>query len=343
MLLSIIIPFYNSEAYISRCIESLYHQGLNESDFEVILVNDGSTDGSMKICESFTLEHSNIKIITQQNQGLSSSRNVGINESNGIYICFVDSDDFWAANGLSKVVPYCAEQPDIIRFWCKLVYNDIPPVETAVEGDVTFRGQGFDYLKNYGLETFCWNYLYKKKFLLSNRLFFCPGIIGEDFRFMADVFLKNPTVVSLSISLYNYMIREESISTDRNITKKRKWAVDFLGTLSYINGLLAPFQESDEVLYDKCCSSLQSRILLLFSRILAADFSKSEFKEILTLCQKEELLPVVIRHRIFSRKERLSFALCNTLYALPFFYPVARLLYRIVYSPHIYPYLNRNY
>ena len=342
MLLSIIIPFYNTQAYISRCIESLYHQGLKESVFEVILVNDGSTDSSMQICESFASDHSNIKIITQHNQGLSVSRNVGINEANGKYICFVDSDDFLAADGLSKVVPYCEEHPDIIRYWCKLVYNDNQPVETAVRGEVTFCGKGFDYIKKYGLETFCWNYLFKKEFLLSNSLSFYPGIKGEDFRFMADVFFKNPTVVSLSHLLYNYMIREGSISTSKNIANKRQWVTDFLDTIIYIKGELKSFRLFDEVLYSKGCSSLQGRMPRLFSLILDANLSKTEFKEIMALCQKEGFLPIEIHHQVFSRKERQLFVICNTIYTYPLFYHLASLLYRKVYAPHIHRYLNRN-
>lgn len=342
MLLSIIVPIYNTQIYLSRCIESLYNQGLCEMDFEVILVNDGSTDGSLVLCERYACEHSNIRIITQHNQGLSLSRNIGILWAKGKYVCFVDSDDYLAADGLSKVIEYCDGQHDIIRCWCHMVYNDIKPKDIVNEGNVTFDGSGHDYLKKFGLETFCVNCLYKKEYLLTNNLFFCPNIYGEDIRFMADVLLRNPFVLSLSYSFYNYMIREGSISTNKDMVKNRKWVEDLLGTLTYINKKLAPFSTTDEVLFFKCHYSLQGRIPVLISRILAADYSKKEFKEITAHCRKETLLPIKIHHQKLSRKARLSYALCNFLCTFPLVYPCARFFYQRIFTRIIYPHFNRS-
>ena len=102
--LSIIVPVYNVEKYIYKCIDSLYHQGLSDDCFEIIIVNDGTLDTSMKIVSSFVDQHSNIKIINQENQGLSVARNNGLAQAEGDYILFVDSDDFIVDNSLGIIL-----------------------------------------------------------------------------------------------------------------------------------------------------------------------------------------------------------------------------------------------
>ena len=102
--LSIIIPVYNVEKYIEVCIESLYKQNISEDEFEVILINDGSTDNSLSILQRFEIQHTNITVISQRNQGLSVTRNNGIKAAKGEYILFVDSDDLIIKNSLKTLL-----------------------------------------------------------------------------------------------------------------------------------------------------------------------------------------------------------------------------------------------
>ena len=100
-LVSIIVPVFNVEKYLSRCINSLVAQDYKQ--LEIILVNDGSTDSSMTICKEYEKKDNRIKIINQQNQGLSMARNAGLKLAHGKYICFVDSDDWVEKDYVSYV------------------------------------------------------------------------------------------------------------------------------------------------------------------------------------------------------------------------------------------------
>ncbi len=122
MLISIIVPVYNTEAFLERCLQSLLRQGLAEDEFEIILVNDGSTDGSLQICEKYSKIHDNIRIISQANGGIGAARNTGMSLARGEYVCFVDSDDDLSENGLSEMITYCDSEVDAIRFWCRIVH-----------------------------------------------------------------------------------------------------------------------------------------------------------------------------------------------------------------------------
>ena len=100
-LISIIVPIYKVEKYIAKCIESLIEQ--TYSTYEIILVNDGSTDNSLEICNSFKKRDKRIKVYTKENGGLSDARNYGLKKAVGSYICFIDSDD-WVDNDFIEVL-----------------------------------------------------------------------------------------------------------------------------------------------------------------------------------------------------------------------------------------------
>ena len=110
-LLSIIVPVYNVEEYLPHCINSLLDQGLTEKQYEIILVNDGSTDNSPVICQSYVDKYPFIHCYSQKNQGLSGARNTGMKHVKGKYVQFVDSDDFLQPNSI-KAVLEAAEKYD---------------------------------------------------------------------------------------------------------------------------------------------------------------------------------------------------------------------------------------
>ena len=116
-LLSIIVPVYNVEKYLSKCLDSLLAQDIPISDYEIIIVNDGSTDSSLVIAESYSQTNSNIRVISQLNKGLGGARNTGIRSSEGKYLFFVDSDDTIQKNTLKPLLE-CMESKklQVLRF-----------------------------------------------------------------------------------------------------------------------------------------------------------------------------------------------------------------------------------
>ena len=107
--LSIIVPVYNVEKYIRPCIESVFNQGLDDNCFEVIIVNDGTTDNSMEMITDIIRQHNNVTIINQENQGLSVARNNGIAIAKGQYILMPDSDDLLIDNSLKPLLEIATE------------------------------------------------------------------------------------------------------------------------------------------------------------------------------------------------------------------------------------------
>src|SRR5690606_27089299 len=116
LLLSIVIPVYNVSEYVEKCIRSCYNQAVNQSCYEIIVINDGSKDDSLAICERLQEEFTDLKIITQNNKGLSGARNTGIANAHGKYIWFVDSDDWIEDNCLIEIFELIKSY-DVDVFW----------------------------------------------------------------------------------------------------------------------------------------------------------------------------------------------------------------------------------
>lgn len=119
---SFIIPVYNVEKYVAQCIESLCEQ--KEKNIEIILIDDGSTDSSLKICKEYKERDDRIKVIYQVNQGACVARNKGLVEAKGDWICFVDGDDWVEKNICSDISPYMDQDYDIIFFSYNKIYGN---------------------------------------------------------------------------------------------------------------------------------------------------------------------------------------------------------------------------
>ena len=219
MDLSIIIPVYNVEKYIRPCIESIFKQGLNENDFEVIIVNDGSTDKSMELIDDIINQHKNITVINQENQGLSVARNNGIAAAKGEYILMPDSDDLFIKNSLKPIIEKAVQtKVDLILadYW-PMTNSEIessslsmPTISNMVFLEKSGKEMFYEYLKpNYYT---VWRTLYKTEFLRQKNLSFVPGIYCQDKPFTHEVYLKADKCLVVSWPIYIYRRHSESIS-----------------------------------------------------------------------------------------------------------------------------------
>lgn len=212
---SIVIPVYNIKEYLADCLDSVLAQSL--SDFEVILVNDGSTDGSDALCDAYAAQHPQIHVVHQSNQGVSVARNTGLELAQGEYVLFLDSDDWWEPNLLELLEPLTKKSPDVIEFGYKKIY---PLGQTeCVYPTLTANGEGgSQYLLQIfensampiGSSCTC---AYRRQLLLDHNLFYTAGIrYGEDLKFRLMVLQKAASIYTLPEALYLYRMRESSVT-----------------------------------------------------------------------------------------------------------------------------------
>lgn len=218
--ISIIVPIYNVEKYLDRCITSI----LNQSYFniEIILINDGSTDNSLNICNKYQKKDNRILIINQDNQGLSAARNQGINIASGEYFGFIDGDD-WIEKDMFKslytnmkmfnadisVCGYRRIDEEIIPNIGDIKYNNAN-IQVLKDKDI-IKHNLFDYTKENRITDAAWDKIFKRS--LFENIRFPPNKIAEDV-FTAYLLLdKAKTVVISPNKYYNYVKRSNSITS----------------------------------------------------------------------------------------------------------------------------------
>lgn len=213
MDLSIIIPVYNVERYIRKCLNSIYSQNINQDLFEVIVVNDGTKDNSMSIVEEFANTHNNLSILNQKNQGLSIARNNGIKIAQGRYVWCVDSDDWISDNALNIILPNLNKDYDTLKILLRRVkesdgtYNDDTYNQYLKDKRVV---RGKDYLFDEGQFAPAQNFIYKKQFLYSHELSYYPNIYHEDAEFGFRALYLAKSVCLIKNVCYNYLLRDSN-------------------------------------------------------------------------------------------------------------------------------------
>lgn len=218
--ISIIVPVYQVEKYISDCIDSILSQTF--TDFELILVDDGSIDNSGKICDKYAEKDKRIKVIHKENGGLSDARNRGLDNALGKYFMFVDSDDYIAPN-MAECLYKNITKGNIDIAVCNFHYafeEKEKDFSTENKAEVLDGKEIFYHRKNernYGFWTVAWKKLYKAETFKNMRFRF--GKYHEDEFWANDIYRMNIKVVTVSESLYYYRQRENSIMGNKNVQK----------------------------------------------------------------------------------------------------------------------------
>ena len=227
MKLSIIVPVYNVGDYLAKCLDSLLAQDLSHSEYEVIVVNDGSTDNSGSIAQKYADKYANITLINQTNQGLSEARNAGLTNAKGEYIQFVDSDDYLEENVLGGLMRQVQEEKlDVLRFDYQNVrisdkqYEVFQPYKFPHQVDTLHNVVDGETYMNERMGYAC----YACQFVIRHELTgtFKPGIYFEDTEWLPRMLLSAKRVNSSPLIVYNYLMREGSITNAINIEKQRK-------------------------------------------------------------------------------------------------------------------------
>lgn len=215
ILLSIIIPVYNVELFVEKCIRSCETQDINKDEYEIIVVNDGSTDNSLNIVNDLARRFPNIRVFSQSNAGLSAARNKGIQNARGDYIMFVDSDDWIAEKCLGKICSKLKiEQPDALAICAANVKGDGMIERRQAYADVTPMS-GYELLKK-GVSPCAPFAIWSAKFFKKYELSFFEGIFHEDSEFTPRAYYLADKVSFVNDIIYYVFQNPNSITRTPN-------------------------------------------------------------------------------------------------------------------------------
>ena len=222
--ISCVVPVYNGERFLLRCVDSILKQSFD--NFELLLIDDGSDDGSWALCEKLVNQDSRVKAFRQKNQGVSATRNIGLQKAIGKYICFVDCDDWVESEYLSLLYKSIVEADyDCAR--CNHVEHFADHQENKYYSPETDSVGNINRLMVDELPGMVWSRLFKRDFLLKNKITFDENIgYGEDAIFVARVYMATDRIVSLEKELYHYnRCNEFSAIGKMDIEKERLFAL----------------------------------------------------------------------------------------------------------------------
>lgn len=319
--LSIIIPIYNVEQYLRKCVESLLAQDIPSSEYEIILVDDGGQDKCPQICDDYAAAHKNIQVVHKENGGLSAARNSGIEVAQGEYLMFVDSDDYIEPNVLGGLMAQVEQDDlDVLRYRLQYVRIEEASPKPSPEGKGVasqyivfnpyksdpFKGNDYSEIPTEGVtflnermntQCYAWQFILRRDLIYThnthytseNNTVFTEGIYFEDTDWTPRMLVRAKRVASTETVVYNYLMREGSITNAVNRSKQRKVLDDkmrLVGELQRQSAELA-FQGHDNHWFRRM---IADTVISIFG-ILSVEFYK-ERKSYLAQLKQLNVYPI---------------------------------------------------
>lgn len=299
MRLSIVIPTYNVADYLPYCIESLLNQDLDSGQYEILIINDGSSDSSREIAVSFAQNHPQIRVLDQINQGISTARNTGMDLATGKYIYFLDADDYISKNTLCTILDLMdSKELEVLGLNSK--ETDRLDLLDATNKE-TFQAQvpvldGISYVAANNYSNTAWWYIIKREFLMETGLRFPIGRFVEDANFTAKLLVAANRMSFLNLDFHRYVIRPFSIMRTPDKAHIEKLVTDYKENVLEFKQHLADLQDLNHPQLEPCLNRLRTRMesFVFFGLIKAvrSGLSKDFLNQLLYIFRLHNVYPV---------------------------------------------------
>ncbi len=322
-LLTTIVPVYNVEKYIRTGLESLLVQGMRDGEHEILLIDDGSTDSSGRICDEYAAKYpSLIRVIHKPNGGVSSARNLGIREAKGDYIHFMDPDDYLNEGAykllidklLDLKVDYLGfERNEVSAEKCDGTTLKNSPIDINIES--MWRGK--ELVKTIKMWSEVWRYLVRRSFILENGIMFDESMkVGEDFLFNYLSMSFDPKIALTSAKIYNYYVRSGSAVTSFPRERLKMWIE---GIAHQVEGL-REIGNNHKDLKSTMDLRIETQMVWFLPKLLRFKMTQSDSRYICDEFRRMRLLPLIDNNLVAKS--------ANLVLTRPMFLPVFAMLYR---------------
>ena len=258
-LISVIVPVYNVEKYLAKCLESIIDQ--TYTNLEIICINDGATDNSLQILNEYSRKDKRIKVINNENKGVGASRNIGLELAMGDYVSFIDSDD-WVDNTLyEKCINVLGEKTEVVIFGAKIFNIKNGKIYKGQYSSKKFKNN-FDIKKLFKYYPVAWNKLYKRKFLIRNNITFPNYKTAEDQLFFVKAILQAKNIKILKEDLYFYTKYRNNTLSNRIDEKDFSNIQNCLDILKFLNLI-----EVDEKLKNQILTRYLLKVLSWYGKL----------------------------------------------------------------------------
>ena len=260
MFISFIVPVYNVEMYLRECLDSILKQDLPYNEYEIICVNDGSTDKSIELLREYPNRYANVYIIDKHNAGVSSARNAGLDVARGEYVWFVDSDDFIGCNILKMLKGYLVDvKVDVLQFGTYIFQDKLSSIEKKLYENRELKP------KSFANNVFVTHNIFRKAFLKQHKITFYTELnYSEDKVFVSEVLSKNPIIEKINDVCYYYRYHAGSaISKGGQVSINKKYRMWILA----IDRIMELYANATDVHKSAIADNLMSEVYHCFYTI----------------------------------------------------------------------------
>jgi len=295
MKLSFVITVYNLQEYIGQCLDSVVSISMPEKDYEIIVVDDGSTDQSWRILSDYNNKFSNIKIFSQENRGVGSARNLGISKALGAYLWFVDGDDLLIPDKVAEAVNFAfVNEADVVLF-DYLPINEKGEFENWISFKSNFGKTAYlcgpeYYLLNYR-HSYLWVHFFKRSIFMENGLLFHPDIKMQDGEILPKILNQTNRVAYFREKLINYRYRPNSAVNNQDEAAR----AHFYHSIVTVKLQLKDFMDTinpHSVMYKGVALKHIQLNQMLFTNLINNNYSEATNQKFVYLLKQHKLLPL---------------------------------------------------
>lgn len=296
--LSVVVPFCNAAPYIERCLRALQNQGIDPSEFEIIAVDDGSTDNGLRIVQHLSGEYPNIRAISQPNQGPAAARNRGFRQSRGAYVHFVDADDYLLPLVYRAALPACEQKGlEVLSIGCSRQAHARNVPTARASGDMLGPVVDFvDYVSRYRYENEAWAYIWERSLVEQGKGPFLPERrYLEDCRFVLDALSRAKRIAHLDLEAYVHYDNPGSLINSQAASDRRRTIEGFLFNIDYMDDFIAGQSArgiSEARFFERLYARRDSYVFFLLLRLLRGHAAADETREILSKLQSKGIYPI---------------------------------------------------
>lgn len=295
MVLSIIIAAYNVEAFIEKCILSVSKQSLLPKFYEILVINDGSTDNTLTLLNELQKKVSNLRIISQENSGLGASRNTGLQYSLGDYLWFIDGDDYIEENCLDGMVGILSEEQldvlvlnyTVVDSSYKILSSDVKPF---ANGNKILSGSDF-YSLNYS-KNYTWLFIFNKKLFTENGISFKERINMQDSEILPKLMFYAKKISFFDKNSYFYVQQENSFTNSINGLKRYKYFESIIEVRNSLNTFRNEIILKDAILAQTILLKMDSLHTVVFNHLIYFRYERKWLTDIIQLLRTNEFYPL---------------------------------------------------
>jgi glycosyltransferase involved in cell wall biosynthesis len=291
-VLSFIVPIYNVEKFLAKCLNSVIDNNWQQMNYEIIIVDDASPDQSLNIANEFVNQYQNITIISQENKGLGGARNTGITKAKGDYLFFLDSDDFLKPNEIQELIKIATNNNlDLLEFGADRVDQHYRFIDQVFKKENSLILDGLSYIAKYNFDNSACNKLYKRSFIVENEIVFFENTYIEDAPFNAEAFSKAQRVQSVPNTPIIFYQNQNSITRKKRTGENlKKFVADSIRVTNQINHISTVVDKPDaKMVFQKRVALFTSGILLM---IIRSNLSITEKKAFVKELMNNDLYPI---------------------------------------------------